>query len=77
MQDANALHIVAADECDRETLYDFIGEAWKDHSGIDLGESCRQRAHQHRGANRLCVGAAFLVKNKGGQHNDTNRRCKQ
>ena len=42
MQYIDSLHIVPASKYDPEALYDFIGEGWKDRSGIDLGESCRQ-----------------------------------
>ena len=47
MQHVDSLHIVPASECDPDALYDFIGEGWKDRSGIDLGESCRQGRIAH------------------------------
>lgn len=47
MQHVDSLHIVSASECDSGALYDFIGEAWKDRSSIDLGESCRQGRIAH------------------------------
>ncbi len=47
MQDADVLKVVPASECDPDTLYNFIGEGWRDRSGIDLGESCRQGRIAH------------------------------
>ena len=47
MQSSRSLQIVPASECDPDRLYDFIGEAWKDRSGMDLGESCRQGRIAH------------------------------
>ncbi len=47
MQAFDSLQIVPASACDPEALYDFIGDAWRDRSGIDLGESCRQGRIAH------------------------------
>ncbi|MGD8245250.1 MAG: hypothetical protein PVG25_04640 [Anaerolineae bacterium] len=47
MKHGDPFQVVPASECDPEALYDLIGEAWRDHSPIDLGESCRQGRIAH------------------------------